>query len=141
MEDVITNPAFKHISAQIFLWVQVDSLLVCRRVCSSWKSFVDCFWFEKLLFVKNQVLIVAKKHVTELLKITPGYMEKQNEVDRFKLLEFRKMLGAYFECFAFKNKNDLSIAIGSFNGPNPGKLLYINYQYSSTTSQKYNYLL
>ena len=113
MEALITNSAFKHISDKMFLRLQVDDLLMCRSVCSSWKNFVDNFWFEKLLFVKDQVLTVAKEHVTELLQFIPPHTKKENEL--------RKMLCAYLECFTLENKKDPISAIGSCKRPSPGK--------------------
>ena len=116
MEAVITNSAFKHISDKIFLRVQVDNLLMCRSVCSSWKNFVDCFWFEKLRFVKDQVLTVTKGHVMELLEITPSHAKNQREVDKL-----RRNLCAYLECFTSTKRINPIIAIGPSDNPNPGR--------------------
>lgn len=132
MEAVITNPGFKPISDRIFLRLQVDSLLICRRVSSNLKNFVDYFWFEKLLFVKDLVLTVTKGHVMELLKITPTHAKEQYEVDRL-----RKRLCAYLKCFTLTNRKNPILAIGSSDSRNPGKSSLINTTYVNTRNLSY----
>ena len=71
-EQIAVNPGFQHIGENIFMILNLQDLLTCRRVCASWNKILDepKFWMKICCENKNFGFQIIEEEWKSLLSLS-----------------------------------------------------------------------